>query len=60
MQAKFNLLDQGGVLSFEYDTAKFADVGGLEGLKEWLQFRRENFNGEIQNPGLDAQRELCY
>ncbi|MFT5425527.1 MAG: AAA+ superfamily predicted ATPase [Gammaproteobacteria bacterium] len=58
MQAKFNLLDQGGVLSFEYDTAKFADVGGLEGLKEWLQFRREIFNGEIQNPGLDAPKGI--
>jgi SpoVK/Ycf46/Vps4 family AAA+-type ATPase len=58
MQAKFKLLDQGGVLSFEYDTAKFADVGGLEGLKEWLQFRREIFNGEIQDPGLDAPKGI--
>ena len=58
MQAKFKLLDQGGVLSFEYDTAKFADVGGLEGLKEWLQMRREIFSGEIQNPGLDAPKGI--
>ncbi len=58
MQAKFKLLDQGGVLSFEYDTAKFADVGGLEGLKQWLQFRREVFSGEIQNPGLDTPKGI--
>ena len=58
MQAKFKLLDQGGVLSFEYDTAKFADVGGLEGLKQWLQFRREIFSGEIQNPGLDTPKGI--
>jgi len=58
MQAKFDLLDQGGVLSFEYDTAKFADVGGLEGLKEWLQFRREIFSGEIQDSGLDAPKGI--
>ncbi len=58
MQAKFKLLDQGGVLSFEYDTAKFADVGGLDGLKRWLQFRREIFSGEIQNPGLDTPKGI--
>ena len=58
MQAKFNLLDQGGVLSFEYDTAKFADVGGLEGLKEWLQIRREIFSGEIQGSGLDSPKGI--
>ncbi len=58
MQAKFTLLNQGGVLSFEYDTAKFADVGGLEGLKQWLQFRREIFSGEIQNPGLDTPKGI--
>ena len=46
------------MLSFEYDTAKFADVGGLEGLKQWLQFRREIFSGEIQNPGLDTPKGI--
>jgi len=58
MQAKFKLLDQGGVLSFEYDTAKFADVGGLEGLKQWLEFRREIFSGEVQNPGLESPKGI--
>jgi len=58
MQTKFNLLDQGGVLAFEYDTAKFADVGSLEGLKEWLQIRKEIFSGEIQNPGLDTPKGI--
>lgn len=42
-RAKFNLLDMGGVLAFEYDTADFADVGGLLGLKRWLQQRRDAF-----------------
>ena len=30
MQAKYDLLNSGGILHFEYDTARFADVGGLE------------------------------
>ena len=58
MQAKFKLLDQGGVLSFEYDTAKFADVGGLGSLKKWLQIRKGIFSDEIQNPGLDAPKGI--
>lgn len=40
-RAKFELLDMDGVLSFEYDTAKFSDVGGLKRLREWLQLREQ-------------------
>lgn len=52
-KAKFDLLDMGGVLGYEYDTADFADVGGLNGLKRWLQQRREAFlqsNGQLDPP----------
>lgn len=38
-RAKFELLDMGGVLSFEYDTTKFSHVGGLKRLREWLKLR---------------------
>lgn len=38
-RAKFDLLDMSGVLSFEYDTAKFSNIGGLKRLQEWLQVR---------------------
>ena len=38
-RAKFELLDMSGVLSFEYDTAKFSDIGGLKRLQEWLKLR---------------------
>lgn len=38
-RAKFELLDMSGVLSFEYDTAKFTDIGGLKRLQEWLKLR---------------------
>jgi SpoVK/Ycf46/Vps4 family AAA+-type ATPase len=42
-KAKFQLLDLEGVLSFEYDTARFADVGGLHNLKRWLAERQDSF-----------------
>lgn len=42
-RARFQLLDMDGVLSFEYETARFAEVGGLSALKRWLGERREAF-----------------
>jgi SpoVK/Ycf46/Vps4 family AAA+-type ATPase len=44
-RSKFQLLDLEGVLSFEYDTARFADVGGLNNLKRWLAERQPAFLG---------------
>ncbi|MCY1273721.1 ATP-dependent zinc metalloprotease FtsH [compost metagenome] len=43
-RTKFELLDLGGVLSFEHDTARFAEVGGLYNLKRWLGERQAAFN----------------
>jgi len=44
MQAKYRLLNQGDVLSYEYDTAHFSDLGGMAKLKTWLQQRAMIFN----------------
>ncbi len=57
-QAKFKLLNLGGVLSFEYDMAQFADVGGLDNLKEWLAIRKEVFRAKAAMPGLDPPKGL--
>jgi len=46
MQAKYELLNRGGALQFEYDTARFSDVGGLKRLKQWLSQRRSVFRGD--------------
>ncbi len=54
--AKRRLLDQGGAVSFELDTARFADVGGLAGLKRWLEQRRESFFGP--EAGIDPPRGI--
>jgi hypothetical protein len=48
-RAKYELLGMDGLLRFEYDTAQFSDVGGLEGLKEWLARREVAFRD-----GMDA------
>ena len=44
-KAKFELLDMHGVLSYEQETARFAEVGGLKQLKRWLTERESAFNG---------------
>jgi len=54
MQAKYELLNRSGVLAFEYDTARFADVGGMSRIKTWLEQRRGAFDGSA--PGLEAPK----
>ena len=54
MKAKYELLNKDGVLSFEYDTAEFSQVGGQVKLKEWLVHRRAAFRGELKQ--LDAPK----
>jgi SpoVK/Ycf46/Vps4 family AAA+-type ATPase len=58
MQEKFKLLNQGSVLSYEYDTARFTDVGGLANLKDWLSLRKGSFHGDLNVPGLDPPKGI--
>lgn len=57
-QAKYKLLDQAGVLSFENDTARFSEVAGLNNLKQWLQARQRIFVSDAAPPGLDPPKGL--
>ncbi len=57
-KAKFDLLGEDSVLSFEFETARLADVGGLENLKSWLRMRRAVFTGEKATPGLDPPKGM--
>ncbi len=53
MKAKYELIGGDGVISFEYDTALFSDVAGLENLKHWLEQRRKAFtsgSGSLDRP----------
>lgn len=52
-KTKFQLLDLEGVLSFEYDTARFAEVGGLGNLKRWLAERQGIF---LEGKGSDLPK----
>lgn len=56
-KTKFKLLDLDGVLSFEYDTARFAEVGGLSNLKRWLGDRQSIF---LEGKGVDLPKGCCW
>jgi len=58
MQAKYELLNRAGALQFEYDTARFSDVGGLARLKTWLTQRRSAFRGENGTAHLDPPKGI--
>jgi len=58
MRAKYELLNRDGVLSFEFDSAHLADVGGQERLKRWLGERRAAFLDPGTVPGLDPPRGI--
>ncbi len=58
MQAKYELLNRGGALQFEYDTATFGDVGGLARLKGWLSKRRAAFRGDESAAHLDSPKGI--
>ena len=54
LTAKYQLLNRGGTLSFEPDTARFAEVGGLKNLRRWILQRKAAFDGTA--PDLDAPK----
>jgi hypothetical protein len=57
MQAKYALLNRGGVLSYEYETVRVADLAGFRNVKLWLEQRRAAF-GEERPRGLDAPKGM--
>ena len=58
MQAKYELLNRGGALQFEYDTARFRNVGGLARLKSWLTQRKPAFRGDADAAHLDRPKGI--
>ena len=57
-RAKHALLDRDGLLHFEYETAQFARVGGLERLKRWIAQRKPAFLGEKLSVQLDPPKGM--
>ena len=58
MQAKYELLNRGGALQFDYDTAQFSAVGGLRKLKAWLSQRKAVFRGDASAAHLDSPKGI--
>ncbi len=58
MQAKYKLLNRDGLLSYEYETARFNEVAGMRSLKAWIARRRDAFLGKQTRVGLDPPRGL--
>ncbi|MCH7821713.1 MAG: AAA family ATPase [Proteobacteria bacterium] len=58
MQAKYELLNRGGALHFEYDTTRFHDVGGMKRLKTWLMQRKSVFRGDDSAAHLDSPKGI--
>jgi hypothetical protein len=58
MQAKYRLLNRDDVISFEYDTARFGDVGGMSRLKQWLHQREKVFHGQGRQDEVDSPKGL--
>lgn len=57
-KAKYELLGQNGVLSFEYETASFAQIGGLKNLKQWLEIRQAAFLSAKKAASLDKPKGI--
>jgi len=53
---KFELLNKSGHLHYEYDTARFSDVGGAARLKRWVEQRRAAFVQDPPPAGLPPPR----
>jgi len=46
MRAKYQLLNNDDVLSFEFETAQFSELGGMKKLKHWLEQRQSIFTNK--------------
>jgi len=55
-RAKYELLSPEGAVAFEYDTANFADVAGLDNLKAWVDRRRDALLSD--DPALDRPKGI--
>ncbi|MCU7878709.1 MAG: hypothetical protein KZQ84_18275 [Candidatus Thiodiazotropha sp. (ex Lucinoma borealis)] len=57
MEVKYQLIGQDGLLSFEYETVCFEEVGGFSRLKGWLDLRKSAFLAGADSP-LDTPKGM--
>jgi ATP-dependent 26S proteasome regulatory subunit len=58
LEEKRQSISQTEILEFWQSSEKLSDVGGLEGLKSWLNKRRLHFSEAAQNYGLPVPRGI--
>src|SRR3954465_3758651 len=56
LKFKRDSLGQNGLLEFEMDSGNMNDIGGLGGLKRWLDLRRIAFTGDAAKFGVDPPK----
>jgi SpoVK/Ycf46/Vps4 family AAA+-type ATPase len=57
MRAKYELLGRDSPLCFEYETAQFAEIGGMTRLRQWLEVRKSFFRDDSPDV-LDPPRGM--
>jgi len=55
-KAKYNLLNKDNVLYYEHDTSSFAEVGGLNNFKGWLEKRKQVFLSSTKEKIIDIPK----
>lgn len=58
MKAKYELLNQDSLLAYEFETEDFANVGGMQNLKHWLNVRKTVFVSDESDHGLPAPKGI--
>lgn len=58
MAAKYRLLSQDEVLSFELDTSSFSELAGMKNLKTWLMQREKFFHQSVAMPGMECPKGI--
>jgi ATP-dependent 26S proteasome regulatory subunit len=56
LKYKRDALGQRGLIEFQVDTGNFSEIGGLTGLKRWLELRRVAFAGDASKLGVDPPK----
>ncbi len=58
MEAKSQLFNKDGILSFEFDTSSFAELAGMKKLKQWLLQRERFFHQTDKMPGMESPKGI--
>jgi len=58
LEFKRQTMGKGGLIEFYTESSSFQDVGGLDGLKSWLELRRAAFVGDDKSLGVDPPKGL--